>query len=73
MPETLYSLGKAASLNGDNAAAEKAWTELLGVEQSTGLAAQAHFGLANIYRKQGRQADAQREMEAYRKLEAATK
>ena len=59
MPETLYSLGKAASLEGDAAAAEKAWTKLLSIEKQSSLAAQAHFGLAGIYRKQGKTAEAQ--------------
>jgi tetratricopeptide (TPR) repeat protein len=69
MPETLYSLGKADSLEGDAAAAEKAWTKLLAIEKETPLAAQAHFGLAGIYRKQGKTADAQREMEEFQKLQ----
>ena len=43
MPETLYSLGKAASLDGDSAAAEKEWTRLLSIEKESALAAQAHF------------------------------
>ena len=69
MPETLYSLGKADSLEGDPAAAEKAWTKLLSIEKETPLAAQAHFGLAGLYRKQGRAADAQREMQEFQKLQ----
>jgi tetratricopeptide (TPR) repeat protein len=69
MPETLYALGKAASLEGDAAAAEKAWTKLLSIEKQTPLAAQAHFGLAGLYRKQGRTADAQREMQEFKNLQ----
>jgi tetratricopeptide (TPR) repeat protein len=69
MPETLYLLGKADSLEGDNAAAEKAWSRLLSIEKETPLAAQAHFGLAGIYRKQGKTADAQREMQEFQKLQ----
>jgi len=69
MPETLYSLGKAASLEGDPAAAEKAWTKLLLIEKQSSLAAQAHFGLAGIYRKQGKTAEAQREMQEFQKLQ----
>jgi tetratricopeptide (TPR) repeat protein len=69
MPETLYSLGKAASLEGDAAAAEKAWTKLLSIEKQSSLAAQAHFGLAGIYRKQGKTAEAQQEMQEYQKLQ----
>jgi tetratricopeptide (TPR) repeat protein len=73
MPETLYSLGKAASLEGDAAAAEKAWTKLLTIEKQSSLAAQAHFGLAALYRKQGKTAEAQREMQDFQALQNALK
>lgn len=69
MPETLYSLGKAAALEGDGAGAEKAWMKLLSVEKQSALAAQAHFGLAGLYRKQGKTAEAQREMKAFQDLQ----
>jgi tetratricopeptide (TPR) repeat protein len=69
MPETLYALGKAASLAGDAAAAEQAWKRVIAVEGKTSLAAQAHFGLSAIYRKQGKLADAQRELSEYRQLQ----
>jgi len=69
MPETLYALGKAASLEGNTALAEKAWTHLLSIEKDTSLAAQAHFGLAAIYRKQGKVDKAKLEMQEYHKLE----
>ena len=69
MPETLYSLGKAASLDGDNALAEKAWLHVIEIEKGTSLAAQAHFGLAALYRKQGKAAKAQSEMAEFQKLE----
>ncbi len=69
MPETLYSLGKASSLEGDAAAAEKAWTKLLSIEKESSLAAQAHFGLANLYRKQGKTSEAQREMQEFQRLQ----
>jgi tetratricopeptide (TPR) repeat protein len=69
MPETLYSLGKAASLDGDDAAAQKSWTAMLGVEKDTPLAGQAHFALANLYRKQGKTADAEREMQEFKRLQ----
>jgi tetratricopeptide (TPR) repeat protein len=71
MPETLYSLGKAASLEGDTAAAEKNWTRLLTIEKESTLAAQAHFGLANLYQKQGKTAAAQHEMQEFQKLQTA--
>ncbi len=69
MPETLYSLGKAAAVEGDTAAAEKSWTKLLEIEKETPLAAQAHFGLAGMYRKQGKTAEAEREMKEFEKLQ----
>lgn len=69
MPETLYSLGKAAMLDGDPASAEKAWTKVIEIEGQSSLAAQAHFGLANLYRKQGKAAKAQQEMQEYQKLQ----
>jgi tetratricopeptide (TPR) repeat protein len=72
MPETLYLLGKAASLAGDDALAEKSWLHVLKLEKDTALAAQAHFGLAGIYRKQGKSAEASREMESFRKLQTTS-
>jgi len=69
MPETLYMLGKAAALQGDAELAVKSWTHVLKLEDNTSLAAQAHFGLATIYRKQGKTADAEREMEQFHKLQ----
>src|SRR5216684_2537130 len=72
MPETLYSLGKAASLEGDAAAAEKEWTKLLSIEKDSSLAAQAHFGLAGLYRKQGKTAAAQHEMQEFQRLQGGS-
>jgi tetratricopeptide (TPR) repeat protein len=70
MPETLYQLGKAAAMDGDNTVAQQSWQHLLSLEKDSALAAQAHFGLAGIYRKQGKSADADREMEEFRKLQS---
>jgi tetratricopeptide (TPR) repeat protein len=70
MPETLYSLGKAASLGGEQALAEKSWQRLLAIESNTSLAAQSHFGLAGLYRKQGKTAQSQQEMQAFQKLQS---
>ena len=69
MPETLYSLGKAAALDGDKPAAEKAWLGLLAIEKETSLAAQAHFGLAGLYRERGDTAKAASEMQEFRRLQ----
>ncbi len=68
MPETLYALGKAESLDGDGPAAEAAWTKLLYLESSGQLAAEAHFGLAALYRKQGKADQAAHEIEEYNRL-----
>jgi hypothetical protein len=43
---------------------------VLKLEKDTALVAQAHFGLAGIYRRQGKTADADREMEEFRKLQS---
>jgi tetratricopeptide (TPR) repeat protein len=69
MPETLYSLGKAASLEGDASTAEKAWTNLLNIEKEGPLAAQAHFGLASLYRKHGKTAEAAEHMREFERLQ----
>ena len=69
MPETLYALGKAASLEGDAASAEKAWKKVIEIETVTSLAAQAHFSLAGLYRKQGKAQEAAHEMEEFKKLQ----
>jgi tetratricopeptide (TPR) repeat protein len=69
MPETLYSLGKAASLDRDAATAEQSWLKVVELEKNTSLAAQAHFGLAGLYRKQGKATQAQHEMQEFQKLQ----
>ncbi len=70
MPETLYSLGKAALLDGDGSTAEQSWLKVVELEKDTSLAAQSHFGLAGLYRKQGKTAQAQREMREFQKLQS---
>jgi len=70
MPETLYSLGKAALLDADASVAEKSWLELLSVEKAGELAAQTHFALAGLYRKQGKTTEAEREMKEFQRLKA---
>lgn len=69
MPETLYALGKASALDGDAHAAENVWLELLNVEKNSALAAQAHFGLAGIYRKQGKTVEAEKQMQEFREIQ----
>ncbi len=71
MPETLYMLGKAASSDGDDALALTSWQHLLTQQLDPATAAQTHFGLAGIYRKQGKAADADREMELFHQAQEA--
>jgi hypothetical protein len=42
---------------------------LLAIEKDSSLAAQAHFGLAALYRKAGNAAKAQQEMKEFQKLQ----
>jgi tetratricopeptide (TPR) repeat protein len=67
MPETLYALGKAASLEGDSAAAEKHWKKVIELEKGGSLAAQAHFALSGLFRKQGKAEAADHEMDEFKK------
>jgi len=70
MPETLYALGKAAWLESDAPAAEKSWVALLSIEKEGELAAQTHFALAGLYRKQGKTPQSEKEMQEFQKLQA---
>ena len=70
MPDTLYSLGKAASLDGADSA-QAAWTRLLTSEKDTALAAQAHFALAKLSRKSGKSAQTAQAMQEFRRLQPA--
>ncbi len=70
MPETLYALGKAAAVEGDATSAERAWSKVIELEKGSSLAAQAHFALAGLYRQQGKSAEAEREMEEFKKLQS---
>ena len=69
MPETLYALGKTALLEGDVKEAEKSWLKLLSIEKDSDLAAQTHFALAGLYRKQGKVSEAEQEMQEFQKLQ----
>lgn len=73
MPETLYSLGKAESQDGNHPAAEKAWKRVIELEKTGELASQAHFGLSGIYRRQGKTADAAKEMKLFQETRETDK
>lgn len=68
MPETLLELGKAMNASGDAKAAARYFEQLLETEDGTKLAEAAHFQLAQIYRKLGRTAEAEREMKLFQEL-----
>jgi tetratricopeptide (TPR) repeat protein len=69
MADVLYALGKAASLEGDKVSAERAWLAVLAVEKDGPLAAQAHFGLAGVYRERGDSAKADAEIKEFQRLQ----
>jgi tetratricopeptide (TPR) repeat protein len=69
--DILYALGKAASLSGDKVAAEKAWLDVIGIDNNSAVAAQAHFGLASLYRERGDAAKADAEMKEFQRLRRA--
>jgi Tfp pilus assembly protein PilF len=68
-PAILLALGQAALAANDAGQAEGSWKKLLAIDGSSELAAQAHLGLASLYRTTGRPADAERETAAYQQLE----
>jgi tetratricopeptide (TPR) repeat protein len=68
MPETLLELGKALNAAGDAKSAEQYLQKVLAAEHDTSLAETAHFQLAQVYRKLGRPADADRELQAFKEL-----
>ena len=69
MSDILYQLGKAAALDGDKEAAEKAWHTVLESEKDGPLAGQAHFSLAGLYRERGDTAKAEAEMKEFQRLQ----
>jgi tetratricopeptide (TPR) repeat protein len=68
MPETLLELAKASFAADDSATAERLLRKLLEQEQASDLAESAHYQLAQIYRKSGRQQDADREQKLFQAL-----
>ncbi|MBI3682244.1 MAG: tetratricopeptide repeat protein [Acidobacteria bacterium] len=73
MPETQVELGKALATAGEAAGAEKMFQRVLELEPASRLAETAHFQLAQIYRKLGRSADAEREMTLFQQLRGKRK
>jgi tetratricopeptide (TPR) repeat protein len=71
--DTLYSLGKAAVLVGDTSTAEHALSRVIVLENDSPLAGQAHYSLAGVYRKQGKAAEAEHEMQEFHRLQGGNK
>jgi tetratricopeptide (TPR) repeat protein len=67
MPETLVDLGKTIAPT-EPAEAEKLFRRVLELESDSKLAETSHYQLAQIYRKQGRTADAERETKAFQEM-----
>ena len=65
MPETLLELGKAVLAHGDLREAEKLFRKVLEQERTSRLSRDAHFQLAQVYRRQGRATDAARETKLF--------
>ena len=69
MIETLFDLGRASALENRPDAAEKAWLEVVALGGTSDLAASARLQLSQLYRKEGKIAEADRQLERYRELE----
>lgn len=72
-PETLLELGKGLTIAGELADAEKLLRKVLDAEKTSRLAESAHFQLAELYRRLGRSADADREISLFKELRAKRK
>ena len=67
-PEVLLALGNASLAANEFTQAKESWLKLLTIDQKSELAAQAHMGLATLFRSAGRVAEADIEFAAYQKL-----
>ncbi|MGH9845665.1 MAG: tetratricopeptide repeat protein [Blastocatellia bacterium] len=73
MPETLLELGKALVAANEPARAEKTLRKVVELEPASALAETAHFQLAQLYRRLGRTADADREMKLFQEMRKSRK
>src|SRR5437667_259386 len=64
----MLTLGMATTAAGDYTAAERLFRRVLDQEPASNLAEPAHFQLAQLYRKLGRTADADRELKLFQQL-----
>ncbi len=68
MIETLYDLGKALEQENQLAAAEKAWLQLIKLGPYSPLAVSAHLELSQLYRREGRAAEADSQLQQFREM-----
>jgi len=69
MMETMFDLGKAYSMENKAAEAEKEWLAVIAMEDYGDLAASSHFQLAQLYRRQGKTAEADRHFKRFQDLQ----
>jgi len=69
MIETLFDLGKASGLENETAAAEKAWLEVIDLDDTGEMAASSHFQLSQLFRRQGKAAEANRQYKRFLELQ----
>jgi tetratricopeptide (TPR) repeat protein len=68
MIENLHDLARASLLENKLEQAEKAWLEIVSIDDRSDSAANAHLQLSLLYRKQGKQKEADRHLGRYREL-----
>ncbi len=68
MPETMLALARASLQAERTDGVEALLRRVIEAEKDSSLAESAHFQLAQLYRRQGRKADADREQQAFQKL-----
>jgi tetratricopeptide (TPR) repeat protein len=69
MIETLFDLAKAYNMVNKTSEAEKAWLGVISIDDSGEVAAAAHFQLAQLYRRQGAVAEAERHSKRFEQLQ----
>jgi tetratricopeptide (TPR) repeat protein len=69
MIETLFDLAKAYSMMNKTSEAEKAWLAAIAIDDSGEVAAAAHFQLAQLYRRQGKTAEAERHSKRFQEMQ----
>jgi tetratricopeptide (TPR) repeat protein len=71
MIETLFDLAKASNLENETAEAEKAWLEVIALDDTGEMAASSHFQLSQLYRRQNKTTEASRHYKRFQELQPA--